>query len=90
VTCGAGLAARGESEKGKWAAAVLVGWKRRWAARGKERREEGRLAAHCCWAVGVAGLRARKERREREKRGRVWEVFFFLFFKPFQTHFSNF
>jgi hypothetical protein len=80
VTCGVGLAARGEREKGKWAAAVLVGWKRRWAARGKERREEGRWAAHCCWAVGVAGLRARKERREREKKGRGLGSFLLSFF----------
>jgi hypothetical protein len=53
------------------------------------------------WAGGgVGGLKEKVGRRERKKkeRGRrvaglgreerVWEVFFF--FKPFQTHFSNF
>jgi hypothetical protein len=43
----------------------------------KERWEEGRWAAHCCWAIGVVGLRARKERREGEKRG-VWRVLCFF------------
>jgi hypothetical protein len=53
----------------------------------KERREEGRWAAHCCLAAGVAGLRARKERREREKRGRGLGSFLLSFFQTFSNSF---
>jgi hypothetical protein len=61
-----------------------VGWKRRWAARGK-RKEGGREVGRAsCWAAGVAGPRAGKERREGEKR----EEGFGKFSSFFQT-FSN-
>jgi hypothetical protein len=53
--------------------------------------EEGRWVAHCCWAAGVAGPRARKERREGEKRG-VWRERFGFLFQFFSNlfNFSNF
>jgi hypothetical protein len=71
-------------------AAVLVGWKRRWAARGKGK-EGGRgggprrlLGRRGCWAT------AGKERREKEKRGRGLGNFLLFFLNLFKLTFQTF
>jgi hypothetical protein len=89
VTCGVGLAARGEREKGKWAGGGVGGLEEKVGRAGKKK--GGRIGGGPRIAAGPQGLLGcgleKKEGRERRERG-VWEVFFF--FKPLQTHFSNF
>jgi hypothetical protein len=96
--CGAGLAASGEREKGKWASGGVGGLEEKMGRVGKKK--GGRKGGGPRIAAGPLGLLGcgleKKEGRERRERG-VWEVFCFfsnlfkLIFQTFELNsFSNF